>query len=213
MKDYSLNDIQRKKFILNYIIIGKQIIVYYANDDVDTFDYSIEKEKEILERMKYQVISSKSFYKGLNTKFEIFLKLFINEILLFIMFIIGSMSITLTLITNIIGSILLPISILITGYNLNKCNSIRNDFKKHLLFLSNEEYFNNVIRNNLDATKELDEKLRKKVFNDESNNFRFSINTIDNMEYKELREVYRYVDNSVNNKPNTLERKRNRIKR
>ena len=213
MKDYSLNDIQRKKFKLNYIIIGKQIIVYYANDDVDTFDYSIEKEKEILERMKYQVISSKRFYKGLNTKFEIFLKLFINEILLFIMFIIGSMSITLTLIPNIIGSILLPISILITGYNLNKCNSIRNDFKKHLLFLNNEEYFNNIIRNNLDATKELDEKLRKKVFNDESNNFRFSINTIDNMEYKELREVYRYVDNSVNNKPNTLERKRNRIKR
>lgn len=213
MKDYSIVKNNNKHFILNYIIIGKQIIVYYANDDVDTFYYSIEKEKEILERMKYQVISSKRFYKGLNTKFEIFLKLFINEILLFIMFIIGSMSITLTLIPNIIGSILLPISILITGYNLNKCNSIRNDFKKHLLFLNNEEYFNNIIRNNLDATKELDEKLRKKVFNDESNNFRFSINTIDNMEYKELREVYRYVDNSVNNKPNTLERKRNRIKR
>ena len=87
MKDYSIGKNNSKHFILNYIIIGKQIIVYYANDDVDTFDYSIEKEKEILERMKYQVISSKNFYKGLNTKFEIFLKLFINEILLFIMFI------------------------------------------------------------------------------------------------------------------------------
>lgn len=195
MKDYSIDKNNNKHFILNYIIIGNTIIVYYANDDVDTFDYSIEKEKEILKKMKYQVISSKSFYKGLNTKFEIFLKLFINEILLFVMFIIGSMNMKLAIIPNIVGAILLPISMIITGYTLNKCNKIRNDFKKHLLFLSNEDGLNNVIRNDMNATKGLDEKLRRKVFNDESNNFKFNINTIDDIEYKELREVYRYIDN------------------
>lgn len=195
MKDYSIDKNNNKHFILNYIIIGKQIIVYYANDDVDAFDYSIEKEKEILERMKYQVISSKNFYKGLNTKFEIFLKLFINEILLLVMFIMGSMSMDFTLIPNIIGSFILPISIIITGYKLNKYNNIKKDFKKHLLFISNEDGLNNVIRNDMNVTRGLDEGLRKKVFNDCSNNFKFNINTIDGMEYKELREVYRYVDN------------------
>ena len=195
MEDYSIDKNNSKHFILNYIIIGNTIIVYYANDDVDAFDYSIEKEKEILERMKYQVISSKNFYKGLNTKFEIFLKLFINEILLFAMFIMGSMSMNFTLIPNIIGSVLLPLSIIITGYKLNKCKYIRNDFKKHLLFISNEDYLNNIIRNDIESTKGLEEKLRRKLNNNESNNYKFTINTIDGMEYKELREVYRYVDN------------------
>lgn len=195
MKDYSIDKNNSKHFILNYIIIGNTIIVYYANDDVDAFDYSIEKEKEILERMKYQVISSKNFYMGLNTKLEIFLKLFINEILLFIMFIIGCMNINFTLIPNIIGTILLPISMIITGYKLNKCNKIRNDFKKHMLFINNEDYLNNIIRNNIESTKGLEEKLRRKLNNNESNNYKFTINTIDGMEYKELREVYRYVDN------------------
>ena len=185
MKDYSIGKNSGKHFILNYIIIGNKLIVYYANDDVDTFDYSIEKEKEILERMKYQVTSSKNFYDGLNTKLEIFLKLLINEILLFIW----------TLIPNSIRSILLSISIIITGYKLNKCNKIRNDFKKHLLFINNEDYLNNIIRNDIESTKELEEKLRRKVNNNESNNFKFTINTIDGMEYRELREVYRFVDN------------------
>lgn len=195
MKDYSIGKNSSKYFILNYIIIGNTIVVYYANDDVDTFEYSIDKEKEILERMKYQVISAKKFYKGLNTKLEIFLKLFINEILLFIMFIVACMSINLTLIPNIIGGILLPLSMIITGYKLNKCNKIRNDFKKHLLFINNEDYLNNIIRDNRDATKGLNEELRRKLNNNESNNFRFTINTIDGIEYRELREVYRYVDN------------------
>ena len=195
VKDYSIGINSGKHFILNYIIIGNKLIVYYANDDVDSFEYSKELEKEILEKMKYQVINSKNFYMGLNTKLEIFLKLLINEILLFIMFVIGSMSIKLTLIPNIIGSILLPISIIITGYKLNKCNKIRNDFKKHLLFINNEDYLNSIIRNDIESTKELEEKLRRKVNNNESNNFKFTINTIDGMEYRELREVYRFVDN------------------
>lgn len=195
MKDYLSDKNGSKDFILNYIVIGNTIIVYYANDDVDTFEYSINKEKEILEIMKYQVINSKNFYNGLNTKFEIFLKLFINEILFFVMFIIGSMSVNFTLIPNIIGSIVLPISMIITGYELKKCNKIRCDYKKHILFLKNEDYLNNIIRNNIDATRELEEKLRMKVNNNESNNFKFNINTINGMEYKELKEVYRYVDN------------------
>lgn len=195
MKDYSIDKSNSKHFILNYIIIGNTIIVYYANDDIDTFEYSIQKEKEILEKMKYQVISSKKFYDGLNAKLEIFLKLLINEILLFTMFILGSMSMNLTLIPNIIGSVMLPISIIITGYKLNKCNKIRKDFKKHILFLNNEGNLNNVIRDNMDITRGLDEELRKKVQHNESNNFKFTINTIDGIEYRELREVYRYVDN------------------
>lgn len=195
MKDYSISKKSSKHFILNYIIIGNKLIVYYANDDVDSFEYSIDKEKEILERMKYQVTSSKKFYDGLNTKLEVFLKLLINEILLFTMFIMACMSINLTLIPNIIGTILLPTSIIITGYKLNKYNKIRNDFKKHLLFINNEDYLNNIIRNDIESTKGLEEKLRRKLNNNESNNFKFTINTIDGMEYKELREVYRYVDN------------------
>lgn len=195
MKDYSISKNSSKHFILNYIIIGNKLIVYYANDDVDSFEYSKELEKDILEKMKYQVINSKNFYMGLNTKLEIFLKLLINEILLFIMFIIGCMNINFTLIPNIIGSVLLPISMIITGYKLNKCNKIRNDFKKHMLFINNEDNLNEVIRNNVDITRGLDEELRRKVFKSESNNFKFNINTIDDFKYKELREVYRYVDN------------------
>lgn len=208
MKNYSLSETQSKNFILNYIIIGKQIIINYANNDIDVIPYSISNEKEILNKMKNQVLNSKRYSSELNNKFEIFLKLFIDEVILFILCIIAMININFTLIPSIICSIIFPIVIGLTGYKLNKYHNIRKDIKKNLLFLNNEDNLNQTIRNNHKITEGLDEKLREKIYIKETNNFSFTFNTIDNIKYRELQEIYRCVNNNINNKPNTLERKK-----
>lgn len=207
MKNYSLNETQSKNFILNYIIIGKQIIINYANDDVDIIPYSTSNEKKILNKMKSQVLNSKKYLNEVNNKFEIFLKLFIDEILLFILYIIAVINIKITLIQSIIYSIIFPIVIALTGYKLNKYHNIRTDIKKNLLFLNNEDNLNLTIRNNPEITKGLDKELIEKIYRNDGNNFSFTFNTIDNIKYRELQEIYRYVDKNINNKPSTLKRK------
>ena len=210
MKDYSLNKVSAKNFILNYIVMSDKLIVYYADHGTDIFDYSIEKEKLVLEKMKNQVLNSKRFVSFLNNKYEIFLKLFIDEILLFVLFVITAVNLKISLISVIVSSIIFPVMISLTGYKLNDYIKIKNDIKKHLLFLNNENSLNLVIRNDLGSTKGLDDELRAKVLRHVSNNFKFTLNTIDSMDYKEIKEVYEHVEKFIDNdKPKTLSKRRN----
>lgn len=207
MKNYSLNKMMEQDFILNYVIVGDKIIINYANGDVDTLGYSIENEKNILNKMKYQVLNSKHFSSFLNYKFEIFLKLFMDVMLLFVLFIITFFVAEMSYITALLGMSIFSVSIALTGYKLNSYQKLRNDIKKQLLFLKNEDNLNLVIRNNPEVIRKLNSKICEKVITNESNNFRFTLNTIDRMEYKELKQVYGYVEEKDNIKDVKKKRK------
>lgn len=65
MKDYSLNDFQRKTFILRYCINheNNEIIIYFADGTNKVLPYSIKEEKSILNAMRKQVIEGNPFYE------------------------------------------------------------------------------------------------------------------------------------------------------
>ena len=198
MLDYTLIKGGCKNFILNYYIFNGNIIVNYADKSVETVPYSIEKEKEILERMKLQVIDSKNKFKDLNYRYEIFLKLFIDIILLYGMFIFSIFNYDMSIITNIIGNILCSGFSLLFGYNFFKYRKIRNDVMKNLLFLRNEDSLNISIRDNPNVTMKLNEKIREKIYGDRDSNFKFSFNSIDNISYSELYSIYSVAYNKGN---------------
>lgn len=63
MQDYSLNDQEANKFIINYEIKDNKIEINYANGDIKEIAYSAEAEKGILEKMENQVQNCQKFKK------------------------------------------------------------------------------------------------------------------------------------------------------
>ena len=191
MKDYSLGKEYKKDFILHYEIINNYIYISKADGKIEIKKYYKEEEIKILEKMKNQVLNSKEFSTTLNQKFETFIKLFLDESLLLTMFIVTILSLGLPIIPTIIGFITFPIVMSLTGLKLGKYTKLRNDLKKNLLFLKNEDNLNPILRKNTELLKE------------KTNNFSFTLNTINDISYKQLIDLY-----STLNKPKKLTKKR-----
>ena len=191
MKDYSLGKEYKKDFILHYEIINNYMYISKADGKIEIKKYSKEEEIKILEKMKNQVLNSKEFSTTLNQKFETFIKLFLDESLLLTMFIVTILSLGLPIIPTIIGFITFPIVMSLTGLKLGKYTKLRNDLKKNLLFLKNEDNLNPILRKNTELLKE------------KTNNFSFTLNTINDISYKQLIDLY-----STLNKPKKLTKKR-----
>ena len=83
---------------------------------------------------------------------------------------------------------------------------MKNDIKKHILFLRNENSLNLIIRNEPKITNNLNNKLQKKLLN--NSKFYFNINSIDNLEYKDLEQIYNSIEKANNHKSNSLKKAR-----
>ena len=72
MKDYTINasNNSSNSFILNYTIADSLIIVNLASGRKNVFPYSIEKEVEILEQMRQQVLNSSDFRMNQEFRFS-----------------------------------------------------------------------------------------------------------------------------------------------
>ena len=162
-----------------------------ADGKIEIKKYSKEEEIKILEKMKNQVLNSKEFSTTLNQKFETFVKLFLDESLLLTMFIVTILTLGLPIIPTIIGFITFPVVMTLTGLKLRKYTKLRNDLKKNLLFIKNEEKLNPILRKDTELLKE------------KTNNFSFTLNTINDISYKQLIDLY-----STLNKPKKLTKKR-----
>ena len=191
MKDYSLSKEYKKDFILHYEIINNYMYISKADGKIEIKKYSKEEEIKILEKMKNQVLNSKEFSTTLNQKFETFVKLFLDESLLLTMFIVTILTLGLPIIPTIIGFITFPVIMTLTGLKLGKYTKLRNDLKKNLLFLKNEDNLNPILRKDTELLKE------------KTNNFSFTLNTINDISYKQLIDLY-----STLNKPKKLTKKR-----
>lgn len=153
MKDYSLNDFQRKSFILRYDINHEknEIIIYFADGTNKVLPYSVAQEKTILSDMRKQVIDGSSFYEKTlkNVKkyrfrdriYKIWGAVYIG---LFISAFIKS------IISAILFLLLTSFSISITKKeyleNKRKLNSHKNmldDYEKSLCFVTESDNFTN----------------------------------------------------------------------
>jgi len=133
----------------------------------------------------------------LNTKWEIYLKLIIYEILfgtLFgVMMFVGDMPI----VGALGGSLSFGTGIIFTSYKLNDCKKLRDDLKKNLLFVNNENNLNEIIRNEPEFVDKIDYKYRTKAINPERFDFSFTLNTIDSIEYDDLDAMYKQIEEIV----------------
>ena len=200
MKNYSLNKKEAEIFILNYIILNNFIIVNYANGNVITMPYSTQKEKNILEKMRHQVLDCGEFYSILKNKFKIVSKLLVYEVIIFVS-LLAAIVITPNpaLVFVIVSIFSLVIGISFTLYKVLYYQKLRNDIKKHLLFLDNEDYLNLILRNNKNIRQNLDTTSLTKVYEGRQGDFSFDINTIDNINYSELKHLYEQTKQIINN--------------
>ena len=88
MKDYSLEEKEKEKFILNYEILkdSNEIIVHFATGEDYIIPYTKENEEKLLDKMKKQVKESGKFKKEANQKIAELNGLEIPMIVLFTIF-------------------------------------------------------------------------------------------------------------------------------
>lgn len=70
MKDYTLNEYDKRDFILNYMIENDQIKIRYADNTTYTIPYTSHNEKRIIKKMKLQVLNSGEFEDVQKRKFQ-----------------------------------------------------------------------------------------------------------------------------------------------
>ncbi len=185
MKDYTNNSGDKKEFILNYkieenIVGEKKIIVSMANGDKLVVPYSLENEKNLLLKMKEQVINAKGVYDKLVERADFSLILagiegiMINSIFLFSdkYYLLGIPG--LLFLKNIIVGLRAAIH--------------SNDLEKNNLFLKNEKLFlkDNI---NLNVKNKVSKKALKVI--NSCKNDRITLNDIDKLKKKD---VIRMVD-------------------
>ena len=214
LKYYSQNFKNEDCFILNYKVINNRIIVNYANGNVDVFVYSIDREKEILSQMKEQVLGSKGCLKSLYNETMIYFKLLTNKLALFIFFVAIMLFFDVSLLAAAVTFTYFPVVIGLLVRKLIKCKGVIEDVKKNLLFLSNEEKINSDIRNKSEVRENIVEEVRDKVFSLDNGSFPFSFNSIDEISFDELKEIYdSAVEPKESNNAKVLSKKKIRNKR
>ena len=187
MKNYSLDSEDEKIFILNYRIKRNKIIIYFANGKKRTVEYSIEEEKEILEKMKQQVLESNDFkYKQLNDKYNSSLYSLSCEIL-YVLNILKFSSLspkTLNIYTCwfIISMIILLSSI------FNNDAKIK-DIVKNMNILINQDELNKKIRTNKNLLANVSKKTKKFINSIPEESEIFNLHSADKFSYDDIRTI------------------------
>ena len=193
MKDYSNNS---NSFILNYTIEDNMIIVNMASGDKCEYLYSIDKEKEILEKMKKQVLHPDTYFYLIDQKersksakfYSVYNSAF---------FMINVYAITFGHSSAPIISSLCAAWFLCESsrriYNLLDSQSIIDDINKNMMFINNEEaiksglltYYNRRIDT---KTKNIVEPVEMK---------KITLNSMDKIKYKELKSLVKTIKKDI----------------
>ena len=152
MKDYCINDFQRKSFILNFSIEPNNIIkVYYADGTVDEKQFDLKTIKWILAQMRKQIINFEPGYKknkGLIAKYKKLInvnRFFSIVYMLLIILLLSSFSI-ISIPPMLLDAYLIFSSIRsnkVYKNILKKIEIINADYEKNLFFVEHSEEFKN----------------------------------------------------------------------
>ena len=228
MKDYTLNNIDKEKFILNYDKNNNEIIINYASVKKYKTSYFKELEKYLLQQMKQQILQTN--INDLKIKYR---KKFIKNSITWM--IISLLVITLStplILTFMLEYILYLIMVYIPKKELE---TKINDYKKNKLFIDNIELFQNGLTNELEplykiskkTTKELERLIElqnsqhKELFNDNILK-EPTLNTIESISLSKLNEIYYLLltneflltyEKNINSKRKTLSKDNNNLKK
>lgn len=195
MKDYSLTYDGSKTFVLNYEISDNQIIVNLASGEKYTIPYTLENEKKLLERMKYQVQNSSDYVRKQEKNFSMSWKWAIFELC---MLLFNSISALTGASANILVSSLCAgwFGIALTFRTLSMIISKKNiaDVKKNRYFLENEERLNEKVRDNSNILSNTKQKTKEMVSSTPIEKEVFNINTIDQVTYSELKQIMANIE-------------------
>jgi len=199
MKDYTFE--KDKDFILNYRIKDNKIIIKYASGKIYENFYTRELEKDILEKMKQQVLN---FEEKVNQKKDINS---IIDILSTIISISGSCIVLPELNLTFSQDIILGVIIYCITAKIPKIIRDKKikDYEKNKLFVSNIELFQDGIQENMGMYKNLDRKskkylktvLEKKEVLKEYNIDDIkepNINSIDKISYESIKNIHNLLE-------------------
>lgn len=191
MKDYSLDQFQAERFILNYKIKGNEIIVNFAKKnkkDKYVIPYTIENEKKLLQKMKQQVLDSNHFFitrmKSYEEAVDTIIPYSLFGLLLFgILSIIGWGEVF-TFCFFSIPTVISSLTFLYSIYWKIDNNKKLDDIKKNQFFLKNEELFN--FKQNTKSTNNIILGTKYKL-DKRTNQIDLNLNSIHKLKYKELK--------------------------
>lgn len=194
MKDYSTNEEEAKRFILNYEIDDNQIKVNLANGESYTVPYTLENETGLNNGMRNQVINAIPYFASLKVKIcttrlkTIFcaLMLLLNIVLLLV----GTSFPFLTYLCIGWFSLSTTIEALEMIYVSKKVE----DLRKNFFFLKNEEEFIEGVRESSEVLESANDQVKEIITSRDNRDINF--NTIDKIKYQELKRILQNIRNS-----------------
>ncbi len=197
MKNFAMRRKDSKTFILNYKVEDNQIRIHLASKEKYIIPYTLENEKNILGRMKQQVLNAEAFENKQKKQFS---DAIVNLILA--LFIVG-ISVYLLIVNPKNIMIAWPIVAISLGGLLSffamvamkKSKKKIKDIYKNRMFIAHEKKLNESIKNNQNIlyhtssrTKEvISSMLLKKQP-------AFTFNTVDKMRYQELKQILENIE-------------------
>lgn len=213
MKSYSVDEEKIKNFIKKYEKENDEIIIHYADGNNTRISNNIDNEKEILNRMKQQVIDAENYKKDI----LLTIKVACIVIGIFAAGSIGILAISTPFINSIIDVLYLllgttlfsSVAYIGMGSTIRKQKEILKDIEKNQLFLENEELFQTKL-GDINVPNYVNEKTKQVISNivdnkkDNSSSMKKpNINDIDKISYDVIYDICNIINNNeekTNNK-------------
>ncbi len=183
MKNYSMNEIQEKLFILDYEIINGNIVINFADNTKSIVPYTSDNEKRVIMTMENQAKNSDYFMNRQK------LRKSVNIGILFVAFpyLVLSLSfgVSVLTLTGVFTIVLPSLVALLSLANIIDSSLKIEDVRKSILFLKNKELLNDKVNSNENVL--INTKLKESDIKDEFSHV--TINTIRKAQYKELKQI------------------------
>lgn len=194
MKDYTINNEDKKMFILSYKVKKDNIIVKLASNEKYIIPYTEENEGKILDRMREQITENVDFERRS-------IKEYILLLLLTIALGVGTLIISAKFLPNLIThpsikTILANIPTFgaaaitaISGIFTISTAEILKDFRKNKLYLEKEEELNDKVKENQNILSNVSNKTRKMVESTPEDKEVFDINKMNKVSLQDLKQL------------------------
>lgn len=217
LKNYALDEEKKMSFVLKYKLEDDNLVIEYADGEIQVLPYSIENEKELLRRMKRQVLEADEMVESANDVCRLvrmFSKIFLMVTIATMFYYVFPVanSITDILVVELAGLLFAsPIFVLFKKVIKDQKELIK-DINKNKLFIDNELLFQSEITKDMELDKNIDSKVRDVINlyqNIEKSNMdivRPNINDIDDIPYDVFMDLYDVVLESSKNKTRVLKK-------
>ena len=183
MKNYSMNEIQEKLFILDYEIINGNIVINFADNTKSIVPYTSDNEKRVIMTMENQAKNSDYFMN--RQKLRKSVNIGILSVAFPYLVLSLSFGVSVLTLTGVFTIVLPSLVALLSLANIIDSSLKIEDVRKSILFLKNKELLNDKVNSNENVL--INTKLKESDIKDEFSHV--TINTIRKAQYKELKQI------------------------